>query len=96
MAYFPNGTAGAILDNQCIYCLHENDWGDCPVYAVQALFNYNQADKGQEKLRKAISMLIRDDGICLVRKAFLKENTEPVACMEGLKPWAEKHKLKVF
>jgi hypothetical protein len=96
MAYFPNGTAGEILDNQCCDCLHEDEWLWCPVYAVQFLFNYDQVGKGQEKLRQAINMLVSEDGICKVRAAFRAENNGPVPCMEGLKEWARNHNIETF
>jgi hypothetical protein len=99
MAYFPNGTAGEILDSQCIDCLHEDEWSWCPVYAVQQLFNYDQVDKGQEKLRQAINMLIDEKGICKVRAAFRAEKNGtdgPVPCMEGMKDWAKKHNIQTF
>lgn len=95
MAYFPNGSAGEVLDNQCCDCLHENEWTWCPVYAVQNLFNYDQVDKGQERLRKALSMLISDNGKCNVRAAFRGETKdEPLPCMDGLKEWAKKHGVR--
>ena len=97
MAYFPNGTAGEILDNQCCDCLHEDEWAWCPVYAIQSLFNYDQVDKGQEKLRQAINMLVDEKGICKVRATFRADKSDnPVPCMEGMKTWAEKHKIKTF
>ncbi len=97
MAYFPNGTAGEILDNQCVDCLHEDEWSWCPVYAVQSLFNYCQIDKGQEKLRQAINMLVDEKGICNVRAAFRADKRDnPLPCMEGMKEWAKKHKIETI
>lgn len=66
MAYFPNGAAGEVLDRQCEECpLGE---GACPVLGVQLLYNYDQLEDGQEKLREAMSMLVNDEGVCEVRK----------------------------
>lgn len=97
MAYFPNGSSGEILDNQCCDCVHEDEWSWCPVYAVQQLFNYDQLGKGQEKLRQAITMLIDEKGICNVRISFrAAKPSKPVPCMEGMKEWAKKHKIEVI
>lgn len=72
MAYFPNGSAGEVLDNQCAECpLGE---GPCPVALVQMMYNYTQVDDGQESLRGAMALLVSDDGICQVRKQIM-ENT---------------------
>lgn len=38
----------------------------CPVETVQLLYNYDQCDKGQEKLREAMNLLIDEKGICQV------------------------------
>lgn len=96
MAYFPNGTSGEVLDNQCCDCIHEDEWSWCPVYAVQSLFNYDQVEKGQEKLKQAINMLVGEDGKCHVRAAFRADNQGPIPCMEGLKDWAKKRKIEVI
>lgn len=95
MAYFPNGTAGEVLDNQCCDCFSKDEWSYCPVYAVHSVFNYEQLAKGNEKLRQALTMLIDENGTCKVREAFRSEkNHGPVPCMEGLKPWANKHGIE--
>lgn len=64
------------------------------MYAVQSLFNYDQVDKGQEKLRQAINMLVNDKGVCNVRKAFRAQQNAPrgpVPCMDAMKAWAKNH-----
>lgn len=73
MAYFPNATSGEVLDRQCADCPLGN--GPCPVMGVQMLFNYDQCDDGQEKLRSAMSILVADDGTCQVRKQILDNVT---------------------
>ena len=73
MAYFPNGCAGEILDNQCADCPLGD--GPCPVALVQMTFNYDQVADGQEKLREAMSYLVDDKGICEVRKQILENVT---------------------
>ncbi len=66
MAYFSNGSEGEILDRQCRLCL---GWDSaCPIALVQMLYNYDQVDKGREKLRDAMSLLIDDDGVCQMKK----------------------------
>lgn len=68
MVYFSNGTEGMILDEQCGKCpLHDEG---CPVYGVQQLYNYDQLDDGQEKLKDAMSMLVNEKGVCQVREAM--------------------------
>lgn len=64
MAYFSNGTAGMALEEQCARC----PWGQepCEVALVHYEFNYDQVDKGQEKLRQALSILVTDDGTCQI------------------------------
>lgn len=70
MAYFPNGSSGEVLDRQCWECpLGESA---CPVLAVQMIYNYDQLNNGQEKLREAVTMLVNNDGICQVRKLMLE------------------------
>jgi hypothetical protein len=71
MAYFPNGTAGEVLDDQCDSCLHGmNDGVLCPVYHAQMEFNYKQVDDGQELLRAAMTMLINEQGKCQMKTAI--------------------------
>lgn len=65
MAYFANSTEGETLDNQCGNCpLGESA---CPIYMVQSLYNYEQLNKGNEKLRTAMNMLVDSRGICKLR-----------------------------
>ena len=91
MAYFANGSEGEYLDAQCGRCpLVEKV---CPIYAVQFAYNYAQLDKGNEKLREAMEILIDKDGNCqmfpLIRvdqrpknepPAWLEETAQPKLC----------------
>ncbi len=63
MAYFPNGIAGAVLDDQCSDCRLGD--GPCPVYFVQGHFNYSQI--GRKKLRKCLNLLVDKNGKCLMK-----------------------------
>lgn len=73
MAYFPNGTSGQVLDDQCDECIHglSNDVM-CPVYLAQIHFNYDQCRPREKKLRTALNMLIDEKGNCQVKAAFEK------------------------
>jgi len=68
MAYFPNGTAGEVLDNQCSECIHASDGVMCPVYYVQATYNYSQSDNSL--LEGCLQHLVRDDGTCQMKRAI--------------------------
>lgn len=86
MAYFSNGSEGSILDEQCCDCPLGYGWHDpqqgelfdstsedglpCPTALVQLTFNYDQCKN--EKLKKAMTMLVGDDGICQTRKLLKK------------------------
>ena len=60
MAYFANGTEGEYLEAQCGRCPLVDKV--CPIKHVQLLYNYDQLDKGQEKLKSAMEILIDEDG----------------------------------
>lgn len=69
MAYFPNGASGEILERQCENCIHGmDDCEMCPVYFVQANFNYEQSDN--KKLESCLNHLIDEHGICQMKKAI--------------------------
>jgi hypothetical protein len=72
MAYFSNGTEGMILDEQCLSCICEDDLAFCPVHCLQCTWNYSQLDKGNEKIVEILNELIDENGICLVREAFIE------------------------
>jgi hypothetical protein len=70
MAYFSNGSAGEIFDNQCDEC--PLGQGPCPIASVQLMYNYDQLSDGQEKLREAMTILVDDEGICQTRKQMIE------------------------
>ncbi len=65
MAYFPNGSSGAILDEQCAECLPEDP---CPIAFVQIEYNYEQCNAGQEKIRELMNILVNEKGECQMKK----------------------------
>lgn len=73
MAYFSNSSEGEVLDVQCYDC--PLGGGCCPVLSVQMLYNYDQLEDGQEKLREAMELLVDDKGVCQVRKKILENVT---------------------
>ena len=83
MVYFPNGSSGEVLDIQCADCPLGD--GPCPVMGIQMLYNYDQVDDGQEKLREAMSILVTDDGTCQVRKQILENVTRVSKPEDGAK-----------
>ena len=67
MAYFPNGTAGEVLDDQCSECPVDNE-APCPVLLVQTAYNYSQFyDGGNARLIEAINLLVNEKGICQMK-----------------------------
>ena len=70
MAYFSNGTAGMVLDEQCSECVL--GMAACPVFFVQQLYNYDQCKESEAKLRGAMSALVSDDGTCRMREELVK------------------------
>lgn len=68
MAYFPNGTSGEILDDQCWECKIPDD-APCPILGVQWTYNYEQFDNNGEetKLTDAMNLLINKQGICQMK-----------------------------
>ena len=73
MAYFPNGSSGEVLEIQCGRCPLGD--GPCPVVGIQMLYNYDQLNSGQKKLKDAMSMLVDDQGICQVHKQLMENIT---------------------
>ena len=66
MAYFPNGAAGSVLEDQCGECLHgRDDSVMCPVYFVQITFNYSQ--NGNTDLEKCLNWLVDEEGDCRMK-----------------------------
>ena len=87
MAYFSNGSEGETLEAQCRDCPLGYGWEDpnqsemfgdvreprpCPTYAIQGFYNYDQVEKGNEKLRDAMRFLVNDKGECQTRKQLVE------------------------
>jgi len=72
MAYFPNGTAGAYLDEQCAECIHEDPEAGCPVALIQDEYNYSQLNKGNGDLKRAMDILISETGDCKMKEVIDK------------------------
>ena len=76
MAYFANGSEGAVLEAQCDNCplgaAPEGTDTGCEVLLIHLLYNYDQVGSGQEKLREAMSLLVDDKGVCRIRQRIEK------------------------
>ncbi|HKZ40646.1 MAG TPA: hypothetical protein VJ044_06765 [Candidatus Hodarchaeales archaeon] len=59
MAYFPNGCAGEVFDNQCGQCRYGEK---CPIRFAQELHNYDAVNN--ETATSILNYLVKDDGIC--------------------------------
>jgi len=95
MAYFPNGTAGEIFDEQCSNCLHGiSDDIMCPVCYVQTTYNYDQTRPMEKKLRECLNSLVNEKGICMMKTAMeeckvLRDNDNEKSALEL---WEESRK----
>lgn len=47
----------------------------CPVHGIHMIYNYDQVDDDQKKLREAMNMLVSEKGVCEVRKQILDNVT---------------------
>lgn len=83
MAYFPNGSSGEVLDEQCEDCPLGYGWsgvnqecGPCPTALVHLMLNYEQCKNPD--LASAMRYLVADNGECQTRKLLLKLRDENV------------------
>lgn len=60
MAYFPNGSAGQLFDEQCARCRY--GVAECPIYRVQ--YNHNYSACNVPEARSILDQLVQDDGTC--------------------------------
>lgn len=60
MAYFPNGTAGEVFQDQCARCRYGEK--ACPIWFVQ--YEYNYAACNNEVATKILDQLVKNDGTC--------------------------------
>lgn len=76
MAYFPNSSAGDVLEEQCIECIEKLPDTFCPVKSVQMHWNYSQ----EGEVEKILNVLIREDGHCAMKDsiaAFIRGSQSP-------------------
>ncbi len=64
MAYFPNGTAGEVFDEQCCKCIFGER--SCPIAWVQMEYNYKACNI--EVARAILDDLVKNDGTCAMFK----------------------------
>ena len=69
MAYFPNGSAGEVFDEQCCKCKYGE--APCPIAYVQFTYNYRACNN--EIARNILDDLISDNGDCSMYKTFEKD-----------------------
>ena len=66
MAYFANGSEGAVFDYQCSICKYGEQ--PCPIATVQMLYNYDACNN--EAARAILDGLVKNDGTCEMYKQF--------------------------
>lgn len=69
MAYFSNGTAGEVFDDQCSRCKYGEH--PCPIYLVQSTYNYDACNN--KTARAILDSLVKDDGMCMVFEMAKKD-----------------------
>ena len=69
MAYFSNGSEGAVFDEQCSMCKYWNR--PCPIAWVQMEYNYDACNN--ETASKILDDLVKDDGTCEMFKQFKED-----------------------
>lgn len=80
MVYFPNGSAGEILDAQCAICPAFDH--QCPVALVQCLHNYDQCN--HPEFESAMNILINERGLCQLKPVIESlAGPEPTAPKTG-------------
>ena len=65
MAYFSNGSEGAVFQNQCDRCRYGEK--ACPIALCQLTFNYDQItaeNAGFPQARQMLDILVAPDGTC--------------------------------
>ena len=69
MAYFSDGTAGMLFDDQCSKCKYYS--GSCPIALVQITYNYDAVNN--EIATKILDTLVKDNGDCMMWKTFKQD-----------------------
>jgi hypothetical protein len=64
VAYFPNGSAGSVFDEQCGRCRYGD--GPCPIWRVQHDHNYSACNN--KEARKILDALVSNSGDCSMFK----------------------------
>lgn len=64
MAYFSNGSEGAVFDAQCARCRFGQS--PCPIALVQMDANYDQLKDTTGTARNILNNLVHEDGSCQV------------------------------
>lgn len=84
MAYFPNGTAGAIFEERwCSRCIHEgnHEMGEgCPVNLAHLLYAYELCNERDHPGKVILDMLIPDDDPTEIPKCAMfheRRDSEP-------------------
>jgi hypothetical protein len=72
MAYFPNGTAGHLFnEDQCDRCVHWKDANDgrgygCPVFDIHLLYAYDLCNQKKHPGKVMLDTLITPDLTCMM------------------------------
>ena len=66
MAYFANGSEGAVFDHQCSLCKYGDTF--CPIAWVQMEYNYEACNN--EVAGKILDELVHSDGTCVMFETF--------------------------
>jgi hypothetical protein len=69
MAYFSNGSEGALLDEQCSRCKYGAL--PCPIYFVQTEYNYDAVKN--EVASEILNYLVKNDGTCTMFEMAKKD-----------------------
>ena len=80
MAYFPNGSSGEVLDEQCATCpVGKHPEAPCPVLFVQTHYNYEQFTDGKpNEIAELLNFLVDPvKGVCQMRAVMIKYADKP-------------------
>ena len=69
MAYFSNGSEGAVFDQECAECKYGQE--ACPIALVQMTYNYDACNN--DVATKILDDLVKKDGTCEMKKTFSKD-----------------------
>ena len=66
MAYFANGSEGALFEAECAGCVLGEE--ACPIAWVQTEYNYETVD--YEVVSAILACLVKQDGRCSMKRLF--------------------------